>query len=133
MAFRYCGSIDGSEPILRRFVVKDEAVIARGAIVNLESGEVDLGATNDTGFLGVANETVDNTDDGETIEVITNPGAIYAVVDANARKAGDLLDIATGALGVTTSTNADLKVWCDSTASEPTQVIFNDNRAFKQA
>jgi len=130
MGFKWAGSMDGSEPIVRKFVVKDGTVIARGAMVNLESGEADLGATDDAAFIGVATETVDNTNDGLSISVVSNPFAIYSVVDANARKAGDTLDLATGGLGLTTSTNADFVVWADSAADEPTLVVFNANHAF---
>lgn len=130
MGFKWAGSMDGSEPIVRKFVVKNDAVIARGAMVNLESGEADLGATDDSAFIGVATETVDNSDDGLYIAVVSNPFAIYSVVDANARKAGDTLDLATGGLALTTSTNADFVVWADSAADEPTLVVFNANHAF---
>lgn len=128
--FRWAGSKDGSEPIIRQFTVKDAVVLSRGEMVNLESGEVDAGATNDTAFLGVATSDVDNTDDGLTVKVITNPGAIYAVDDANARVAGATLDLASGGMGVTTTSNADFKVWADSAADEPTLVVFNSNHAF---
>lgn len=129
--FKWAGSIDGSEPIVRRFTVKDTVVLSRGEMVNLESGEADAGATNDSAFLGAATEDVDNTDDGLTVAVITNPGAIYAVVDANARAAGDTLDLASGGMGLTTTSNADFKVWADSGADEPTLVVFNANHAFR--
>lgn len=128
--FKWAGSIDGSEPILRTFTVKASAVISRGEMLNLESGEADEGATNDAAFLGPATEDVDNTVDGHTVECIVNPGAIYAVVDANVRTAGDKLDLASGGLGLTTDSNHDFLVWADSTASEPTLVIWLGNHAF---
>lgn len=128
--FKWAGSKDGSEPIIRKFVVKDTSVIARNAMVNLESGEADLGATNDSAFLGAATEAVDNTDDGLSISVITNPGAIYAVEDANVRAAGATLDLGSGGLTLAASSNADFKVWADSAADEPTLVVFNANHAF---
>lgn len=128
--FKWAGSIDGSEPILRKFTVKASANISRGEMLNLESGEADAGATNDSAFLGPATEAVDNTVDGHVVECIVNPGAIYAVEDANIRAAGDTLDLASGGLGLATSSNADFKVWADSTADEPTLVIFNGNHAF---
>lgn len=128
--FRWAGSMDGSEPIIRRFTVKAAAVLSRNEMVNLESGEVDAGATNDAAFLGVATEDVDNTADGLTVAVITNPMAIYAVEDANARVAGATLDLAAGGMGVAATSNADFKVWADSAADEPTLVVFNQNHAF---
>jgi hypothetical protein len=128
--FRWAGSMDGSEPIIRKFVVKDTVVLSRNEMVNLESGEADAGATADTAFLGVATEDVDNTDDGLSVAVITNPMAIYAVEDANARVAGATLDLAAGGMGVAATSNADFKVWADSAADEPTLVVFNANHAF---
>lgn len=128
--FQWAGSIDGSEPIIRRFTVKASAVISRGEMCNLESGEVDAGATNDAAFLGPAVEDVDNTVDGHTVQVITNPGAIYAIADANVRAAGDKLDLASGGLGVTTDSNHDFIVWADSAADEPTLVTWYGNHAF---
>jgi hypothetical protein len=128
--FTWAGSIDGSEPILRTFTVKASAVISRGEMCNLESGEADAGATNDDAFIGPATESVDNTVDGHTVECIVNAGAIYSVVDANARVAGDLLDLASGGMGVTTSSNNEFKVWADSSATEPTLVIWTGHTAF---
>lgn len=129
--FKYVGSIDGSEPIIMEFPVVDTVVLSRGEMVNLESGEVDAAATNDTALLGIALADVDNTADGKTVRVIVNPGAIYEVVDNNARLAGATLDLASGGMGVTTSSNADFKVVSTSTATEPTRVIFNQSHAFR--
>ena len=92
--------------------------------------EADAGASNDAAFLGAATEAVDNTVDGHIVECIVNPGAIYAVEDANVRVVGDKLDLASGGLGVTTDSNHDFIVWANSTADEPTLVIFNGNHAF---
>lgn len=123
--FRYYGSIDGSEPIKKRYVVKASAVLSDGEMLNLESGEADAGASNDSNFIGAACEEVDNTVDGHTVEAISNPGAIYAVDDANARSVGDKLDLASGGMGVTSAANNDFIVWKSCTADEPTLVIFN--------
>lgn len=128
--FYWVGSIDGSEPIIREFTVKASAVISRGEMLNLESGEVDAGVTNDAAFLGPATQDVDNTVDGHVCKCIVNPGAIYEVVDNNIRVAGDKLDLASGGLGLTTDSNHDFLVWKDSTATEPTQVIWFGNHAF---
>lgn len=129
--FKFAGSKDGSQPIIRKFVVADTVVLSRGEVVNLESGEVDAGATNDTAFVGVCTESVDNTNDGLSVSVITNPGAIWAVEDANARVAGATLDLASGGMGLSASVNADFIVWADSAADEPTLVVFNGNHVFK--
>lgn len=122
--FTWYGSLDGSEPIIQSFVVADAEVLSRGELVNLESGEVDAGASGDTALVGIATEAVDNTDDGLSVKCIINPNAIYSVEDANVRAAGATLDIASGGMGVTTTSNADLLVVADSAADEPTLVTF---------
>ena len=60
------------------------------------------------------------------IRCITDADAVYAVDDANARLIGATLDItgATGAMTVTTSSNADVLVVADSSATEATLVRF---------
>lgn len=123
--FTWYGSLDGSEPIIQSFVVANDEVLSRGELVNLESGELDAGATGDTALVGIATEAVDNADDGLSCKVIVNPNAIYAVEDANARVAGATLDIAAGGMGVAASSNADLLVVADSADDEPTLVTFN--------
>lgn len=124
MAFEWAYSLDGSDPVIQTFVIADTVVLSEGEMVNLESGEVDAGATNDTGFVGIAVSAVDNTDDGETVRCIVNRFAVYKVTDANARTVGDTLDLASGGLGVTTSSNADLLVVRSSSATEPTYVMI---------
>lgn len=126
MAFEFAYSLSGTAPIIEKITVADTVVLSIGEMVNLESGELTTAVTADTALVGVAIEAVDNTDDGETCAVIVNEDAVYRITDANARSKGDTLDIATGALGVTTSSNADLIVVEDSTSSEPTLVTFNN-------
>lgn len=123
--FWFAGTLDGSQPIVQTFVVKASAVITKGEMLNLETGEADAGATGDTALIGIATEDVDNTVDGHTVDAIVNPNAIYGVDDANARVTGALLDLASGALGITTDSNHDVMVVSDSSASEPTMVTFN--------
>lgn len=123
MGFELAYTLDGSEPIIQTFVVKASAVLSEGEMTNLESGEADAGATNDTGFIGIAVSDVDNTVDGHTVRCIVNRYAVYKVADANIRTVGDTLDLASGGLGVTTNSNADFLVVKSSTASEPTYVM----------
>lgn len=123
MGFEFAYSLDGSEPIMQTFVVKASAVLSDGEFTNLESGEVDAGATNDAAFVGPAIGDCDNTADGLSVRCIVNRYAVYAVVDANARVVGDTLDLASGGLGVTTSSNADFIVVRSSSATEPTYVM----------
>ena len=124
MAFEWAYSLDDSDPIIQEFVVKASAVISEGELCNLESNEADAGATNDSAFIGIATHDVDNTVDGHTVKCIVNRYAVYKVADANARAVGDTLDIATGAQGVTTSSNVDLRIVKTSSATEPTYVMI---------
>jgi hypothetical protein len=126
MPFKWAYSIDGSDPIIQTFTVKDAVVLSAGELVTLDAGEVDAAASGDSTLVGIAVGAVDNTDDGLTARCIMNPGAVYYVEDdANARKVGDRLDIAAGGLTVAADSNHDLIVVRDSAASEPTYVAFN--------
>lgn len=125
--FRFAYRLCGGAPTIQDLLFKDTETITEGDLVNLESGEVDLGATNDTAFVGAAVETVSGTDSTTRIRVITDQDAVYAVDDANARAIGATLDISgtTGAMTVAASSNADLLVVADSSATEPTLVRIN--------
>lgn len=126
MAFEFAYTLDGSAPMVEELTVADTVVLSIGEMVNLESGELTTAVTADTALVGVVVNAVDNTADGLKAFVITNEAAVYAVTDANARVKGATLDIATGALGVTTSSNADLIVVEDSSATQKTLVTFNN-------
>lgn len=131
--FKYMGRLCGEPATVQTFYFKDTETLHQGDLVNLESGEVDLAATNDTGFLGIALETKAGTDSTTQIEVIVDDDAIYAVYDANVRAAGATLDIAgaTGAMTVATNSNADVLVIANSTADQPTLVrIIPANHAY---
>jgi hypothetical protein len=112
-------------PIIKEFVVADGEVFSIGEIVNLESGELDSGVAADTALVGPCVAACDNTADGLSCKVITNPFAVYAVTDANARAAGATLDLASGGLTVTTSSSATFVVVQASGATEETLVAFN--------
>lgn len=123
--FVFAYSLSGTAPIIETMIVKASVVLSKGEMTNLESNEVDTAAAADTALLGVTVEAVDNTVDGHTVRVIVNEDAVYSVADANARSKGDLLDLASGALGVTTASSNTLIVVEASTATEPTLVTFN--------
>jgi hypothetical protein len=127
LGFRYRGRISGGDPTVMDLLFKDTETLTAGDIVNLETGEVDLGATNDAALLGVVLETKSGTDSTTRIKVITDTDAIYGVYDANARLTGATLDIAgaTGAMTIATSSNKDVTVWAESTASEETLVVIS--------
>lgn len=125
--FRFSHRASGGAPTIKPVLAQDTATYTKGDWVNLETGELDLGATGDTNLLGVVQNTISATDSTTLVEVITDSDAIYAVDDANARVLGATLDLtgATGAQTVTTSSNKNFVVAAASTASEPTLVRLN--------
>lgn len=134
--FKYRYRLGGGVPTVQKLLFKDTETLSAGDIVNLETGEVDLGATADTNLLGVVLETKAGTDSTTQIEVIVDADAVYAVYDANARLKGATLDLAgtTGAMTIATSSNKEFVVAAPSSADEETLVRFNigkhaDNKA----
>lgn len=125
MAFQFAYKMSGGAPTIYDLPVKASSVVSVGEIVNLESGFVDGGATADTALVGIALEAANNTggSNGDlSVKCIVDPDAVYSIVDANARVAGATLDLASGAQGVTTSSNADVIVVAPSSATEDTLV-----------
>lgn len=122
--FRY--RLCGMPPTILDLLCKDSETLTKGDIVNLETGEIDLAATNDTALLGVVLETATGVDSTTRFRVIVDRDAVYGVYDANARLTGATLDISgtTGAMTVGASSNADLTVVAESTASEETLVMI---------
>lgn len=122
--FRFRYRLSGGAPTIQTLTFKDTETLSKGDLVNLEGGEVDLAATNDSALVGAVLETKAGTDSTTTIMVITDQDAVYGVYDANARAIGATLDIAgtTGAMTVASSANADLIVVANSTAEEETLV-----------
>lgn len=117
----------GGSPTYQTIVVADTA-FREGDMVNLESGEVDLAVAGDTALLGIAAQTKSGmTASTSTIEVIVDADAVYSVYDNNARTMGDALEVsgATGAMGVTASTNDQFVVVETCTANERTLIRFN--------
>lgn len=125
--FRFMYRLSGGQPTIQKLTFKDTETLYKGDLVNLESGEIDLAATNDSALVGVVLKTTSGTDSTTQVEVITDADAVYAVYDANARAIGATLDItgSAGAMSVTTSSNADVQVVADSTADEWTLVMIN--------
>lgn len=126
--FHFSHYLNGEKkPITRKYYFKDTETLTKGDIVNLETGEVDLGATGDTALVGVVNETKAGTDSTTEIEVIVGWDAVYRVYDPNARVEGAILDFAgtTGAMTVAADANHDLVVVANSSASEPTLVMLH--------
>lgn len=132
--FRY--RLSHPTPTIQVVKAKDTETLTAGDILNLEGGEVDLGATADTNLVGVCLATYSAVDSTTDIRFIADADAVYGVVDNNARKKGDTLDLAgtTGAQGVATSSNKEFVVVAPSSATEETLVRINvgkhhDNKA----
>lgn len=123
--FRFAYRLSGGAPTIQEIITADTTTYYKGDLVNLESGEADHAATNDTAIIGAVIETLAGTDSTTKVLVITDKDAVYEVTDANARAIGATLDLSTtpGAYGVTTNNNADVLVVADSTATEPTRVV----------
>ena len=132
--FRY--RLSGGAPTIQTVKSKDTETLTKGDMLNLETGEVDLGATADTTFVGVCLATYSAVDSTTDIAFIADDDAVYGVTDANARLKGATLDLAgaTGAQGVAASSNKEFVVQAPSSATEETLVRFNigkhvDNKA----
>jgi hypothetical protein len=130
--FRY--RLSGQPPTILKLKFKDTETLTKHDLLNLESGEVDLGATNDTTFIGAAQTTAAGTDSTTDMYVISDWDAVYGVYDPNARLAGDTLDIsgATGAMTVAASSNVDLIVVAPSAADEETLVMIAHGEHYQQ-
>lgn len=125
--FRFAYRISGGQPTVQSIVMKDTETISKGDMVNLEVGQLDLGATADTSLLGIALTTQAGTSAVTKVECITDADAVYEVTDANARLQGATLDLsgATGAQTVAASSNKEFVVAATSTSAQPTLVRFN--------
>lgn len=123
--FNWRYSLSGGISAVAEFRAKDTETLTKGDLMNVETGEVDLAATNDTGFagalIGAAPVSIDAeaspgvitaVDSTTWLRVYIDPYAVYGVTDANARNAGASLDIAgaTGAQTVAASSNVDVVV-----------------------
>jgi hypothetical protein len=136
LGFRFRGRKSGGNPTYQDLLTKDSETLTRGDMANLESGEIDLGATGDTNFLGMIAETAVGVDSTTRYRVIVDSDAIYGVYDPVARLKGATLDLAgaTGAQTIATSSNKEFVVFAESAATEETLVCFNtgkhhDNKA----
>lgn len=137
--FYHAYNRSGGRALILEITTKDTETLTEGDMLNLESGEVDLAATNDTGFVGVLVSAVSPdsyvtgtpgsitcVDSTTKIKAIVNDDAVYSVVDANARLIGAQLDIggATGAQSVATDSNHDFNCMLTKGAAEPSLVAF---------
>lgn len=126
--FRYRGRLNGGEPTVVEIVAKDTETLSKGDWANLESGQLDLGATADAALIGVIQETKACTSAVTKVKVIVDTDAYYGVYDNNARTIGDTLDLsgATGAQTVASSSNKEFIVIATKVnASDETLVKMN--------
>ena len=132
LGFRPRYRLSGGPFTIQDLLYKDTETLTKGDIVNMETGELDLGATNDTAFVGAVLETAAGTDSTTRARVITDADAVYGCYDANARLAGATLDIAgtTGAMTVAGTSNVDFVVVAESTATEETLVVIAHGEHF---
>jgi uncharacterized protein YbcI len=126
--FRY--TLSGAPPTVRSLPIKGLQRFERGDLLNLESGEVDIGATGDRMLLGIALESWAAEAGPARIDVIVDGDAVYSVEDGNARRRDDALNLfgLSGAQGVATGSGEDLVVVLDSSAAEATLVRINVSR-----
>ena len=126
--FKIAGRLSGGTPTIVTMKAKDTETLSFGDIANVETGQIDLGATGDTALVGpIVSATVAATTAVTDIQVCIDPDVILETADANARLAGATLDLtgATGAQGLTTSSNKEFIVLHAKSASQNTQVLFN--------
>lgn len=122
--FKCVGVLGGGNPRRGKFTVKNADVLTTGMMLNLTSNEAKIGTTNDTTFIGIALYGVDNSADGETVEAILDPYAVYAYRDGTAHAAGATLDLSASGNSLAASSNADFTVIADNTALEDTLFII---------
>jgi uncharacterized protein YbcI len=119
--FRY--RLNGDDPTIYSLQTTPPSTLHRGDMVNLRDGTIALGVTGDTSLLGAALDATPETGT-RMIRVITDGDAVYAVDDANARRAGDVVALtgATGVQGIGSGAETDLSIVADSTDLEETLV-----------
>ena len=133
-------TVSGGRTLVYEFTTKETATLTVGDLLNLDTNEADLAATNDAALFGPLQGASDPDDNvsGQPgrIAAVDSTTKVQAVVnrdvvlsdgaDANARLVGDSLDLsgATGAQGVATSSNVDFFILKDSAASEDTLVLI---------
>jgi len=126
--FTIAGRLSGGAPTIITMKAKDTETLSFGDIANVETGEIDLGATADTQLVGpIVSATVAAVDSTTNIQVCVDPDVILQTADANARLAGATLDLsgATGAQTLAASSNKEFIVLHAKSATMETQVLFN--------
>lgn len=130
MSFKFLKRLGGDciAPVLELPVKANEAHVS-GKAVNLETGLCTVGTTGDTAIVGVANETLTATVDGEKLEVVLALGDVVFEVDYVGTTKTSLTnaDIGTAFNMVATGDKIDL----DNTTGGMWVVVGFDNDAKK--
>jgi len=130
--FRTCKAEGG--PTIQPFVISAAVAVGDIVKVNPANGQVAPNTTDNGAVVGVVvgpkdyRTSMDALVNGTSeVLVVTDPDAVYAVEDANARKNGAKLDVAgtTGAMTVAADSNHDFIVAATSTAAQETLVRIN--------
>lgn len=125
--FEVAYTLHGGDAHKLKLVIKTGQAVVRGTLVELDAGEAAVAVTAHADILGVCTG-VDS--DGMAV-VVVDPSCVYRVTDATARNLGATLDIASGARGIASSSNADVVVVGLSPAGAPTLVkIATTQHAF---
>lgn len=125
--FELAYTLHGGDAHKLTLPIKSGESVVAGTLVELDAGEAAVAVTAHADLLGVCTGVDAN---GEAV-VVVDPQAVYRVTDATARNLGATLDIASGARGVTTSSNADVIVAGKSPAGAATLVkIAGTQHAF---
>lgn len=128
LGFRYRGRQSGGQATIQNLTCANTATYSAGDTVTISSGQVALGATAATTFVGLCLETKSATAGSTKVRVIVDSDIILGVYDNNARLKGATLDVAgaTGAQTVAASSNKEFVVWeTKSNNIDETLVTFN--------
>lgn len=115
--FELAYTLHGGDAHKLQLAIKSGQAVVAGTLVELDAGEAAVAVTAHADILGVCTGVDPHT--GKAV-VVVDPMAVYRVTDATARNLGATLDIASGARGITTSSNADVVVCGLSPAGAPT-------------
>lgn len=128
--FRYKQS--GGVPTVQSIVSGTSAWKKGDTAILNASNQAILGVSGSATFVGVVIADYSGLTAGtDKVEVLTDPDAVYAVTDANARNINATLDVSgnTGAQTVTTSSNKEFQVVATKgAATDKTLVRFNTGK-----
>jgi len=125
LAFYWRYNLSGHPQLIKSFQSTSTETFTAGDMCSVNSGLLDIAATNDATLCGVfvgathvadasltAPGTVASTASDTWLDVVINTDAVYGVADTTARLAGATLDVsgATGAMTIGASSSVDFRV-----------------------